>query len=165
VTYAFIAVHYPADGHREELHASMTRMAASLAGTAGLLEIGPWLDRDGSRLVGISRWASKAAFDAALPGSGVPTDVIHPGERKPREYFHVEAATEDSPGGSDWQDLAPELHPEPYVYAIDRRQEALALLRALLPRASPRTAPAWPRRKAARRTKTWWRSCRGRGCP
>ncbi len=91
MTYVFMAVHYPADGQLEEIRASMTRMAASLAGTTGLLEIGPWVEGDGSRVVGISRWESKSAFDAVMAGSGVPSDVIHPGERKPREYFHLEA--------------------------------------------------------------------------
>jgi heme-degrading monooxygenase HmoA len=120
VTYVFMAVHYPAHEGLEEVHASMTQMAASLTGTPGLLEIGPWVERDGSRVVGISRWESKAAFDAVLPGSGVPSDAIHTGERKRREYFHLETAAEGSPGGkaSRWHDLAPELYSEPYVYAI-----------------------------------------------
>ena len=115
MTYVFMAVHYPADGHLEERQASMTRMAAALAGTAGLLEMGPWVDCAGSRIIGISRWASKAAFEAAMPGSGVPGDVIHPGERQPREYFHLEPAAD---GDSQWRVLAPELHPEPYAYAV-----------------------------------------------
>ncbi len=75
MTYVFMAVHYPAHEGLEALHASMARMAASLTGTPGLLEIGPWVERDGSRVVGISRWESKAAFDAVLPGSGVPSDT------------------------------------------------------------------------------------------
>jgi uncharacterized protein len=115
VSYVFMAVHYPAEGYLEERHASMTRMAVSLAGTAGLLEIGPWVDRAGSRVIGISRWASKAAFEAAMPGSGVPSEVIHPGERQPREYFHLESAAGRD---SHWRDLAPELYPEPYAYAV-----------------------------------------------
>jgi hypothetical protein len=94
MSYLFMAAHYPADGHADEIRLSMTRMAEAMAGTPGLLEIGPWVERDGSRVVGISRWESKAAFDAAMPGSGVPNDVIHPGERKPREYFHLEPAVE-----------------------------------------------------------------------
>jgi hypothetical protein len=98
VTYVFMAVHYPAEGRLEEVRASMARMAGSLSGASGLLEMGPWVERDGSRVVGISRWQSKAAFDAVMPGSGVPSDVIHPGERKPREYFHLETVGEDSPG-------------------------------------------------------------------
>jgi len=91
MTYIFMAVHYPAPGRLTEVYASMRRMAASAAGTPGLLEIGPWLDRDRTRVVGISRWESRAAFEAAMPGSGVPSDLVHPGESKPREYFHLES--------------------------------------------------------------------------
>jgi uncharacterized protein len=217
-----MAAHYPVEGRAGEVRESMARMAAAMTGT---------------------------------PGSGVPSDVIHPGERKPREYFHLAAVAEDSPGGKlgRWHDLVPELYPEPYVYAVvaevpggiapfaviredegitvvlpradadraglrydyvaarislrlgsdlaavgltatvsrvlagagiscnviagaahdhlftgwDRREEALALLSALLPRgiSSWETAPAGPRLIAARRTRTSWRSCRGRGCP
>ena len=120
MTYIFMAAHYPAQGRAGEIRESMARMAASLAGTPGLLEVGPWVERDGSRVVGISRWTSKAAFDAAMPGSGVPGDVTHPGEHKPREYFHLEAPRAE-PAGSQpgqWHDLAPALHPDPYVYAV-----------------------------------------------
>jgi quinol monooxygenase YgiN len=93
VTYIFMAVHYPAPGRLEEIHASMRRMAESAAGTPGLLEIGPWLDRDRTRVVGVSKWESREAFEAAMPGSGVPNEIIHPGESKPREYFHLESPT------------------------------------------------------------------------
>lgn len=91
MSYIFMAVHYPAPGKLEEVYASMRRMAASAAGTLGLLDIGPWLDRDRTRVVGISRWESREAFEAAMPGSGVPSEIIHPGEGKPREYFHLES--------------------------------------------------------------------------
>ena len=88
-----MAVHYPAPGRLEEIHASMRRMAESAAGTPGLLEIGPWLDRDRTRVVGVSKWESREAFETALPGSGVPNEIIHPGESRPREYFHLESPT------------------------------------------------------------------------
>lgn len=91
MSYIFMAVHYPAPGRLEEVHESMRRMATAAAGTPGLLEIGPWLDRDRTRVVGVSRWESRAAFEAAMPGSGVPSQTIHPGEAKPREYFHLES--------------------------------------------------------------------------
>jgi hypothetical protein len=91
MTYVFMAVHYPAPGQLDAVYASMKRMAESAAGTAGLLEIGPWLDRDRTRVVGFSKWESRAAFDAAMPGSGVPNQVVHPGESRPREYFHLES--------------------------------------------------------------------------
>jgi heme-degrading monooxygenase HmoA len=89
VTYIFMAVHYPEPGKLDEVYASMSGMAGAMAGTRGLLEIGPWLDRDGGRVVGLSRWASREAFEAAMPGSGVPNAVKHEGERRPREYFHL----------------------------------------------------------------------------
>jgi len=89
MTYIFMAVHYPLPGRRDEVHASMTRMAQTAAGTPGLIEIGPWLEHDGDRVVGLSRWESRDAFEAAMPGSGVPNGIIHDGERRPREYFHL----------------------------------------------------------------------------
>ena len=48
-----------------------------------------WLEQGGDRVVGLSRWESRQAFEAAMPGSGVPNDVIHDGERRPRECFHL----------------------------------------------------------------------------
>ena len=93
MTYIFMAVHYPVPGRLEEIHASMRRMAESVAGTPGLLEIGPWLDRDRTRVVGVSKWESRETFEAAMPGSGVPNEIIHPGESRPREYFHLESPT------------------------------------------------------------------------
>lgn len=89
MTYIFMAVHYPVPGRGDQVHASMAKMAVSAAGTPGLIEIGPWLDHDGDRVVGLSRWESREAFDAAMPGSGVPNDIVHEGERRPREYFHL----------------------------------------------------------------------------
>jgi heme-degrading monooxygenase HmoA len=89
VTYIFMAVHYPEPESRDDVDASMSAMAESMAGTPGLIEIGPWLDRDGDRVIGLSRWESRDAFDAAMPGSGVPSTTTHSGERMPREYFHL----------------------------------------------------------------------------
>jgi len=89
VTYIFMAVHYPADGRSGEVYASMAKMAEAAAGTPGLIEIGPWREHGGDRVVGLSRWESREAFEAAMPGSGVPNDIIHDGERRPREYFHL----------------------------------------------------------------------------
>jgi hypothetical protein len=84
-----MAVHYPMPGRSDEVYRHMMAMASGAAGTAGLLEIGPWLEYDGDRVVGFSRWESRQAFEAAMPGSGVPNDIIHDGERRPREYFHL----------------------------------------------------------------------------
>jgi len=29
------------------------------------------------------------AFEQAMPGSGVPSGIVHDGESRPREYFHL----------------------------------------------------------------------------
>ena len=89
MTYIFMAVHYPAAGRGDDVYAGMLTMAEGAAGTPGLLEIGPWLECDGDRVVGFSRWESREAFEAAMPGSGIPNEITHPGERRPREYFHL----------------------------------------------------------------------------
>jgi hypothetical protein len=87
VTYVFMTVHYPMPGRGDEVYRHA--MASGAAGTPRLPEIGPWLEYDGDRVVGLSRWESKQAFEAVRPGSGVSNDTIHDGERRPREYFHL----------------------------------------------------------------------------
>jgi heme-degrading monooxygenase HmoA len=101
MTYIFMAVHYPRPGRHDAVYESMRALAGSMAGTPGLIEIGPWLDREGDRVIGLSRWQSKAAFDAAMPGSGVPSAMTHEGESRPREYFHLlqPDAVEPGPAG------------------------------------------------------------------
>ncbi len=89
MTYIFMAVHYPEPGSSEQVYKRMSAMADSMAGTSGLLEIGPWLDASGERVIGLSRWASRDAFERAMPGSGVPSATVHEGECRPREYFHL----------------------------------------------------------------------------
>ena len=89
MSYVFMAVHYPQAGQRNDVYVSMKRMAESMAGTPGLIEAGPWLEYDGDAVVGLSRWESREAFEAAMPGSGVPNTIIHEGETRPRDYFHL----------------------------------------------------------------------------
>lgn len=89
MTYIFMAVHYPEPGRRDDLYHRMANMAGNLAGTPGLIDIGPWVEYDGERVVGVSRWESREAFDAAMPGSGVPSDTVHEWESRPRDYFHL----------------------------------------------------------------------------
>jgi heme-degrading monooxygenase HmoA len=91
MTYIFMAVHYPAPGKLDEVYASMRRMADSAAGAPGLIEIGPWIDVAGTRVIGISKWESREAFEAAMPGSGQPNATVFPGEAMPRDYFHLES--------------------------------------------------------------------------
>jgi len=69
VTYIFMAVHYPEPGTRDEVYARMSAMADSMAGTPGLLEIGPWLDVSGDRVIGLSRWASSMRSSRPCPAA------------------------------------------------------------------------------------------------
>lgn len=89
MAYIFMAVHHPQPGRRAEIYSRMRDMAAGMAGTPGLIDIGPWVDTAGDRVIGLSRWESREAFETAMPGSGVATDTVHEGESKPREYFHL----------------------------------------------------------------------------
>jgi heme-degrading monooxygenase HmoA len=97
MTYIFMAVHYPAPGKLDEVYAGMRRMADSATGTPGLVEIGPWTEVSGTRVIGISKWESREAFEAAMPGSGQPNATVFPGEARPRDYFHLESGP-PSPG-------------------------------------------------------------------
>ena len=89
MAYIFMAVHYPEPGRHSDVYLRMKKMAESMSGAPGLIEIGPWVEHGGERVVGLSRWQSRQAFDAAMPGSGVPNDVVHEWETRPREYFHL----------------------------------------------------------------------------
>jgi heme-degrading monooxygenase HmoA len=92
MTYIFMAVHYPQPERREQVYQGMKAMADQ----PELLEIGPWLEHGGERVVGLSRWESREAFEAAMPGSGVPGDAVHEGESRPREYVHLDQPQEEA---------------------------------------------------------------------
>ncbi|HEY4027703.1 MAG TPA: hypothetical protein VGO86_14850 [Candidatus Dormibacteraeota bacterium] len=89
MAYIFMALHYPEPGRHEDVYQRMTAMAGSMTGAPGLIEIGAWVEHAGERGAGVSRWESREAFDAAMPGSGVPNQVIHELESRPREYLHL----------------------------------------------------------------------------
>jgi hypothetical protein len=43
---------------------------------------------------------SREAVGAAMPGRGIRNEVTHPGERGPREYFHlIQLPSRDGPAG------------------------------------------------------------------
>jgi hypothetical protein len=72
VTYVFRAIHYPEPGRQDDPFRRMAGLAESMGGAPGLIDIGPWVEHDGGRVLGISRRESREAFGAAMPGSGVP---------------------------------------------------------------------------------------------
>ncbi len=75
MAFMFIAVHYPKPEHREDVLRSMQRVGDALRGSPGLLQVGPWKEEDGKRLMGISVWESRGAFERALQQMGRLSDV------------------------------------------------------------------------------------------
>jgi hypothetical protein len=45
----------------------MARVEAVAQGSRGMLQFGSWRDEGSNRLVGLSMWESREAFEAALP--------------------------------------------------------------------------------------------------
>lgn len=62
-----IAIHYALPEHRDAFLAFMHRVIDATDGAPGLVEFIGFAEADGSRLFGVSRWESAAAFQAALP--------------------------------------------------------------------------------------------------
>lgn len=61
------ATHYPHPDHVAEFEAHMLLVRDAVRGAAGLIEFDCFRSPDGSRLLGVSKWESRAAFEAALP--------------------------------------------------------------------------------------------------
>ena len=98
MSYIFMAFHYPKAENRDDLIRGMLEMREIMAQAPGFIDAGPWVDDERGRIVGISRWQSRADFEAAVPpGMGTPTDDIHEWETRPRELFHLDAATAAAP--------------------------------------------------------------------
>ena len=92
--FTHIAIHTPKPEHRDDVIASMQRVGAAGKGAEGLLQMGPWQEIDGDRLVGLSIWASREAFLAAAPGifAAVGDDPFDEWEAEPVVSLHLEEA-------------------------------------------------------------------------
>jgi len=62
-----IAIHHPRPEYIEDFLAFMARTEIAVEGAPGLLEFRSWREAGGGRLVGLARWESQAAFQAAMP--------------------------------------------------------------------------------------------------
>lgn len=66
--FVAITYHHPHPDHAGELLAHMRRVVALVTSEAdGLVEFSCWREEGGTRLLGLSRWQSRADFDAAVP--------------------------------------------------------------------------------------------------
>jgi hypothetical protein len=90
--FTHIAIHTTKPEHRAEVLASMKRARDAGAGAKGLLQMGPWREVDGGRLVGVAIWESREAFLAAAPGifAAVADDPFHEWEAEPVVSLQLE---------------------------------------------------------------------------
>ncbi len=92
--FTHIAIHTPKPEHRDDVIASMQRAGAASDGAEGLLQMGPWQEIDGGRLVGLAIWESRDAFLAAAPGifAAVGDDPFDEWEAGPIVSLQLEEA-------------------------------------------------------------------------
>ena len=92
--FTHIAIHTPKPEHRDDVIASMRRVGAVSAGARGLVQMGPWQEIDGGRLVGLAIWESREAFLAAAPGifAVVGNDPFDEWDAEPTVSLHLEEA-------------------------------------------------------------------------
>jgi heme-degrading monooxygenase HmoA len=89
VAFVFMVFHYPEPSHRDELLRGMAETASLFDGRPGFIEAGPWVEEGTDRVIGISRWESREAFEAV--GLEIrPADEVVEGETRPRERFWLE---------------------------------------------------------------------------
>jgi heme-degrading monooxygenase HmoA len=72
--FVAIAIHHARPEHAEDFAAYMRRVRAAVGDPPGLIDFHGYRDARTSRLVGLSRWESEAAFQAALPLIGALRD-------------------------------------------------------------------------------------------
>ena len=66
--FVAIAFHYPHPEHIDDLLGHMSRVVDTVRdGADGLIYFGCWREQGGARLLGLSQWESREAFEAALP--------------------------------------------------------------------------------------------------
>ena len=65
--FVAIAIHHADPEHAEDFVAFMRRVIAAVGQPPGLIDFGGYRDTGSDRLIGLSRWESAEAFQAALP--------------------------------------------------------------------------------------------------
>ena len=68
--FVAIAVHHAAPEHVEDFLAFMRRVVEAVGRPPGLIDFDGYRDQQSNRLIGLSRWESRAAFEAALATIG-----------------------------------------------------------------------------------------------
>ena len=90
-----LGIHYVKPEHVDDLLAAMRSINEAAHGAPGLLKIGAWRDILTGRVVGVSIWESREAFEAAqqrifAATADLPFDEW---EERPRDVLLLEEAT------------------------------------------------------------------------
>jgi quinol monooxygenase YgiN len=93
VSFVFMVFHWPEPDNVAALASGMREMRDLLLAEPGCLGVEPpFLTEDGLCLIGISKWESKEAFEAAITLR--PAGEIVEGETRPRERFLLDEVAE-----------------------------------------------------------------------
>ena len=89
--FIHLAVHYPKPEYAGALLASMLRVGEAARGAPGLIEIGAWRDERDGRLIGLARWETQEAFQAAVGRifAVVEDDPFDLWSQQPPDVFHL----------------------------------------------------------------------------
>lgn len=95
MTFITLGIHYVKPEYVDDLLGAMQRINEAAHGAPGLLKIGAWRDIPTGRLVGVSMWESREAFEAAqkrifAAAADLPFDQW---EEHPRDVLLLEEAT------------------------------------------------------------------------
>ena len=95
MTFITLGIHYVKPGHVDDLLAAVRSINETAHGASGLLKIGAWRDILSGRVVGVSIWEAREAFEAAqqrifAATADLPFDEW---EERPRDVLLLEEAT------------------------------------------------------------------------
>ncbi len=95
MSFLYLALHYPKAEHRQDLLAAMHHLNETLIDAQGLQKIGAWAEESGDRIIALSIWESRQAFQAALEkiGAGVAGVPFDEWEARPRELIRADEIT------------------------------------------------------------------------
>ncbi len=92
MSFLYLAIHYPKSEHRQDLLNTMHQLDRALMGAPGLKLIGAWADDSSDRILAISVWESRQAFQAALGKFSTVVNQVPFGqwEQRPRELLRAD---------------------------------------------------------------------------
>lgn len=92
MSFLYLAIHHPKAEHRLDLLAAMHHLDEVMKSAPGLQWIDAWAEVSGERIIALSIWETRDAFQAALGkiGTGVAGVPFEEWEERPRELIRAE---------------------------------------------------------------------------